>query len=315
MRLKEYLQPSERDRPALAVIFMLVGLGFLSFQDAWIKLSAESTSFWQIQTLRAIFNLTFLIVGAAFLGQLAVLRPKNIKLTLLRSGFLAITMIFFFSGSPFLSPAEMGAGLYTFPVFITLLSGPVLRERVGMLRYLAVAVAAIGAILIVRPFEAGFRPVQALPVVAGFFYACNVLVVRKHLRKESTFALAFAVAVVFLVMSLAGLLVLWIANPTAQTVAVWPFLLERWPDLTLWILVLAFVASATNLLGNLSLVQAYQSAEPSWLAPIDYCYLAMAVIWGMVLFRTPPEALTLLGMVLIAGAGLFTAWRERVKQR
>ena len=314
MTWRELLRPSERDRPATAIVFMLIGLAFLSFQDSWIKLASSETSFWQLQTLRSIFNMALLFVGTALVGRIGVLRPRRLRYVLLRSVFLAVTMIFFFSGAPFLSPAEMGAGLYTFPVFVTLLSGLVLGEKVGPLRLGAVAVAALGAILIVRPFEADFRAVQALPVGAGFFYACNVLTVRRYCRQESTFAMAFVVAIVFLLTSVIGIAALSLFPPEQQARIAWPFLFERWPVLGWSIIGMAFVASITNLLGNLSLVQAYQSAEPSWLAPIDYTYLAMAVVWGLILFGTVPDSLTIMGMILIAGAGLFTAWRERLRR-
>ena len=66
-----------------------------------------------------------------------------------------------------------------------------------------------------------------------------------------------------------------------------------------------------NVTANLGLTMAYQNAESSWLAPIDYCYLIFATFWGLVFFGDFPNASMLTGMVLIAGAGAFTAWRER----
>jgi drug/metabolite transporter (DMT)-like permease len=60
---------------------------------------------------------------------------------------------------------------------------------------------------------------------------------------------------------------------------------------------------------------AYQSAESSWLAPFDYCYLIFVTIWGLVIFGDFPQPLMLAGMGLIAGSGALTAWRERRNSR
>ena len=65
------------------------------------------------------------------------------------------------------------------------------------------------------------------------------------------------------------------------------------------------------MIANLGLTVAYQNAESSWLAPIDYGYLLFATLWGLILFGDFPNGWTLLGMALIAGAGALTAWRER----
>jgi drug/metabolite transporter (DMT)-like permease len=67
--------------------------------------------------------------------------------------------------------------------------------------------------------------------------------------------------------------------------------------------------SLLNLTANVMLARAYQTAESSWLAPHDYAYLVFAALWGGVLWGTVPDTLTLLGMTLIAGAGIFVATR------
>ena len=75
------------------------------------------------------------------------------------------------------------------------------------------------------------------------------------------------------------------------------------------------LCSIINVTSNISLARAYQSAEASWLAPFDYSYIVFATFWGYVFWAHVPDALTVLGMALIAGAGGYVAWRERQLNR
>ena len=90
-----------------------------------------------------------------------------------------------------------------------------------------------------------------------------------------------------------------------------PYLFTGWQDLELWVLGLIAACSGLNVVANISLAKAYQNADASWLAPFDYSYLIFATFWGYVFWQHVPDGLTILGMVMIAAAGGFVAWRER----
>jgi drug/metabolite transporter (DMT)-like permease len=51
------------------------------------------------------------------------------------------------------------------------------------------------------------------------------------------------------------------------------------------------------------------------LAPFSYTGLAFAALWGLVFFAEIPDVWTILGSVLIAGAGLYVWHRETYKRR
>ena len=61
------------------------------------------------------------------------------------------------------------------------------------------------------------------------------------------------------------------------------------------------------------LAKAYQTAESSWLAPIDYTYLVFATIWGKIFFGVWPSYSNTFGMLLIASSGILIAFREQIK--
>jgi drug/metabolite transporter (DMT)-like permease len=299
------------DRPVAAMMLLLAGISVLALQDSLVKLVAPQTSFWQFQTLRACGNLLVATILALASGGLALLKPRSKGAVYLRALFMTICMFCFFSAAPFLTLTQMAAGLYTYPLFVSLLAGPVLGEAVGPWRIAALAIGALGAAFVLSPWEAGFSPLQLLPVLAGFFYALNILTIRRACRQENTLALAFAVAVAFFVSGIMGSILLsWFPlSGTVQQAA--PFVAIGWPLLSLTVIGFAAAASLLNLTGNICMSRAYQTADSSWLAPMDFSYLLFATFWSQVVFDAWPTGNAIIGMLLIASAGALTAWRER----
>lgn len=309
-----FVHPSG-DRPVAALVLLLTGVFALALQDSLVKLMSVQTSFWQFQTLRSIGNVGFTLLLASLSGSIVLVLPRNWRPVYLRAMFLMVCMFFFFAGAPYLSVAQMAAGLYTYPLFVSLLAGPVLHEQVGPWRIGALILGAIGATLVLSPWQEDFSWVQVLPIVAGFFYAANILTLRKACRNESPLALAFAVGLAFIVSGIFGIALLTLFPLPAEIRAAMPFVAIGWPELTLIVFGFAIFASVLNLTGNICLTRAYQTADASWLAPMDFTYLIFAAMWSKIIFDQWPTPQALLGMLLIGAAGVLTAWRERVAAR
>ena len=303
------------DNPLNATGLLLLGVLVLALQDSMIKYISPQTSFWQIQSIRAFGNLALIISLAIAAGGLKLLVPQNWLPVYLRGTMLALCMFFFFAGAPFLSVAQMAAGLYTYPLFVSLLAGPVLGEHIGSWRITALIFGAGGALLILNPFASNFSTVQIMPIIGGFFYACNILILRRNCRSENPLALTFAVAIIFIVCSLLGITILNFFPPSIVIVTTMPFVAISWPELRMTLLFLILFCSFLNLTGNICLARAYQTAESSWLAPLDFTYLLFAAIWGRLLFGHWPTSQSLAGMVMIATAGMVIAWREGRRQQ
>jgi drug/metabolite transporter (DMT)-like permease len=295
----------------MAIGLLMIGVFALAFQDSLVKLMSSETSFWQFQTLRSIGNVGIAIMLAGLSGSYALLRPVKWRAVLLRSTFLTICMFFFFSGAPFLTVTQMAAGLYTYPVFVSLLAMPILGEQVGRWRIGAILLGGTGAAIVFSPWEESFTSVQILPIIAGFFFACNVLTLRRACRGESPLALAFVVGLMFLVCGLLGIIFLSLFPLSTGLQLDMPFVAIGWPELTLIVLGFALLSSILNLTGNICLTRAYMTADASLLAPMDFVYLLFAAFWSKILFDQWPDNQALVGMLLIAGAGIVTAWREQ----
>jgi drug/metabolite transporter (DMT)-like permease len=310
--MKSLFEHPGGDRPLAALALLLMGVFVLALQDSLVKLMSTDTSFWQFQTLRSLGNLSFIVILALASGSLGLIRPRNWRPVYLRAAFLTVCMFCFFAGAPYLTVPQMAAGLYTYPLFVSLLAGPLLGETVGPWRIAALLVGTSGAAIILSPWQDEFSMVQVLPILAGFFYATNILTLRKACRNESPLALAFAVGMAFIVSGCVGILLLSLFPLSADIRATMPFVAIGWPELTFLVAGFALFASVLNLTGNICLSRAYQTADASWLAPMDFSYLIFAALWSRAIFDQWPSSQALMGMALIGSAGVITAWRERV---
>ncbi|MEL0141792.1 MAG: DMT family transporter, partial [Alphaproteobacteria bacterium] len=224
--------------------------------------------------------MTLIICLAVLSGGVQLIYPQRRLAVAARSLVMVFCMFCFFSASPFLSVAQMAAGLYTYPLFVSLLATPLLGETVGKWRIGALIIGATGALFMLNPLAETFSLAQLLPIAAGFFYACNIIILRRYCREETPLALTFANGMMFFLSGLAGSLILSIAplSPDLQTAM--PFVAIGWPAIGLSVIGFAALCSILNLFGNLGLTRAYQTADSSWLAPLDFSYLLFAAIWG-----------------------------------
>ena len=309
-QFREFMSTSTVDRPAIAAALMVSSLFLLGLQDSLVKLVNADTSLWQLMLFRALFNFALFVLLARLIWGGA--RPKAVRpgAVALRTAFHVAAMSFFFGGIPFLSLAELAAGLYVFPLFVAVLSALVLKERVGPRRLAAIAAGFCGTVLILKPATEAFTPIGLMPVCAGFCYACAVLTTRKLCRQESPVTLAFAISAGFFIIGCIGI----VANgllPSGELADSWPYLFTGWHPATWGLVGIFALISCINVIAMVNLGKAYQSAESSWLAPFDYSYLIFATFWGFVFWQHVPDVLTFVGMAMIALAGSFVAWRER----
>ncbi len=313
--LIKFFRHSGHDQPALAVTLMLGSLMMLGLQDALSKYLSVHITIWQFQFLRALVNLSVLLAIVFWMAEPALLRPRRISRVALRSAMQVIATLLFFGSAPLLTMTEMAGGLYTFPLFVAALSSLLPGERVGLRRWIAIIAGFAGTLLMLRPGTETFRLAALMPVGAGFFYALFVLCTRRLCRDESPMALVLGSNLSILMVSSAGILALSIYSPPASLAGYNPYLFTAWQPLLWWMAGIILVCGLLNSLSNLGLGKAYQSADSAMLAPFDYCYLIFATFWGFVFWREVPDAAAVTGMCIIASAGIFVAYRERIANR
>lgn len=295
----------------LGVIVIVVTAFTMAFGDALVKRISSDFTLWQIYVLRSLVAIP-LSVALLLLGRRpATLRPRSIGWTLLRSVLLMAMWIAFYAALPVLSLPVVAAAYYTGPLFITLFSAVLIGDAVGPRRWTAILIGFIGVLVILRPGADAFSYLTLLPIASGLFYALAAITTRARCSEEKPLVLSLALNVSFLAVGAiaSGAIVIW--GPTASLSRAYPFLLGHWTTMGSHEWGLIGLLAALIVAISAGVAKAYQSGPPAIIATFDYSYLVFAAFWSFVVFSDVPNATTVVGMILIAGAGMLSIWEPR----
>jgi S-adenosylmethionine uptake transporter len=313
-------QPAQ-NIPNLAILFVLIGMACISVNDLLVKQLSDGYPLHQIIFVRSSIGIVFSLVMVQVEGGWGILRTDRPWLHATRGLMIVIANMTFFLALAVLPLADATALFFAAPLFITLLSIPILGEKVGPLRLSAVAIGFLGVVVMQRPWADSSalevnRMVLLLPVLAALTYALNQLLTRKLGVTSKASALAVYIQATFIIVSAAFYLVAGDGRfAEGSSNASVTFLLRAWvwpDDSDIWIFVGLGMNSA--IIGY-CLSQAYRLADAATVAPFEYIGLPLAVIWGFVVFGDVPVLEVWIGILLILAAGLFVFFRERQKAR
>ncbi len=306
---------------AAGIVFILAGMAAISLNDMLIKQLSGGYPLHQMVFIRASIGICFSLVIVRFEGGWSILRTDRPWLHAFRGLLVVVSNLSYFAALAVLPLADATALFFAAPLFITLLSIPVLGEKVGRMRLGAVVVGFIGVLIMQRPWASSEmlgapRWVLMLPVLAALTYAGLQLMTRKLGATSRASALAVYIQAMFLVVSLGFWLVAGdgrfargIDNPSLQ------FLLRAWvwPDPGDWPSLIGLGLNSAII--GYCLSQAYRLSDAATVAPFEYVGLPLAVFWGWLIWADLPAWEVWAGMALIVGSGLFVFLRERQKEQ
>ena len=220
-----------------------------------------------------------------------ILHPPDWKLVWFRNTMSVVGMLFWFMALGGIPISDVVAVQFTHPLFVVIGAVLILRERVGLWRWSAVAIGAVGALIIIRP---GYSPADPLVYAVLFSAMMNggVQLVTKHISGR----VSGAVMVFYM-----NLLIMPVTLPFAWRDWVWPS-----PGELPWVL-------AVGLFGTLAHVfpaRAMKTADASLVGPVDFIRLPIASLFGWILFSEFSDLPTWIGALIIVAAAIFIAQRE-----
>lgn len=309
------------NNPSAGIAFILMGILAISINDMLIKLLSGDYPLHQMVFVRSAIGLCFSLILVQIEGGWHILRTDTPWLHALRGVLIVISNMTFFSALAVLSLAEATALFFVAPLLITLLSIPLLGEKVGPLRIGAVVVGLLGVVIMTRPWERGDARevsmlIYLLPVAAALTYALNQIMTRMLGVRSRASAMAIYIQLAFIVVSLG----FWAAAGDGRHAEGLQnesliFLLRAWVwpgGNDLWLFLGLGLNSAVV---GYCLASAYRLADAATVAPFEYAGLPLAIFWGWMIWGDLPGPVVLTGITLILGAGLFVFLRERRGQR
>ena len=276
------------------ILWMLLAMAVAVVMDTLNKTLAQTFPVPQLVWARFVFHMVLVIL---FLGRRLprVMVTRRLGLQVVRSFILICATILFVYGLSLLPLADINAILFVAPILVTMLSAPLLGERVDRRQWIGVALGFAGALVIIRPGSGIMQLAALFPLGAACFFALYQIITKQLSRTDQTMTTLFY----------SGLL-----GALAMSVAV-PFFWVT-PGAAEWLLLamLGVCSGATHF----CMIKAFEAAPAATVTPFSYSTLIWATLSGFVFFDHLPDAWTVVGAAIVACSGLYVARQERLQR-
>ena len=288
--------PTRADNVGRAIVLTILTIAIFGVQDAMSKILVQTYSPFQVTMMRywgfALLSLV-LVMRQAPLRQ--ALRSRAPLWQVARGSLLIIEIWCFALALQSVPLGELQAISLVYPLLVTLFAIPILGEKVGVFRLVAVGLGFLGALVIVRPggLELGWGVLFAL--LSAVLYSIYIVITRRVSGQDSAATTMVYTGIMGLLLSSAVGIFYW--QPMA------------WPDVAL---LLAIVV--TTCLGHGLMIFALSMAPASTVQPFNYFSLPWAILLSAVVFGDWIDPVSLIGAAIIVAAGLVVMARERMRK-
>lgn len=279
--------------PLRAIACMIGGSALVTANDALTKLLTGGYPVGQVMALRGLFIMVPIVFLVWRAGGIAVLRTRNPKGHLLRVCCVLAGTVLFLNAIRYLPLAEAVAISFSGPLFTTMLATPLLGERVGWRRWMAVLAGFAGVAIIFQPGGAVMQWASLLALAGGLTGALRDILTRHMHDGETSEAL--------LAFTSFGVMICGFASVP----------IFGWNEVTMrdWGL---FALNGLVIVGaHFLLIEAFRYGEAALVAPFKYSTVLWATLYGFLFFGDLPERSTLIGAGVVVASGLYILHRER----
>tara|TARA_B100000519_G_scaffold44709_1_gene35587 strand:+ start:292 stop:1260 length:969 start_codon:yes stop_codon:yes gene_type:complete len=271
------------DSPRAAVIWMIFGSFCFGTMNALVKWTSDHTDVWMIIMVRSAV-IAFAV--AAFAASRGIsLKVNDHRTMLLRCIVGLIAMILYFTALGRIPIGQAVTLQYTGPLFVALLSGRILAERVSASVASLVLTAFAGIVLIVSPEVGTVDPNALLALGSGFFAALAYMYVRELRKTDSPATVIFW----FAAFSVVGSIV--------QSA---PHISELDSNTIAALIGIGIGAGG----GQVGITMAYHKANAAWVSAFSYLTVLVATFYGFSLFGETLSLADWLGGALVVGSGI-----------
>ena len=281
--------------PALrGILLMFIALGVFTLMDTIGKYLSHWYPVPGLVWARYAINILMLLAFLAWRGELRYVRTARPGIQVARGLLLGMATLLYFTALSRMPLAEASAIAFVLPLFVAVLAVPMLGELLDAGRLAAILVGLAGALVIVRPGSEAFTVYALLPLGMALMNALYQILTRKVAGLEPPLTSLFYGSLVGAVMFLPAL----------------PFAWQTPQDPWHWALLVVLGLLAT--VGHFILIRAFDFAPATLLAPFVYTQLLWTMLVGFLVFGDFPDGVSLVGMAIIVGAGLYLVGRQRL---
>ena len=280
-RRSSYIAPA--DSPRVAVLWMIFGSVCFGTMNALVKWTSFHADVWMIIMVRSAVIAFAVAIFAASRG--VSLKVSDKRTMLLRCVVGLTAMILYFTALGRIPIGQAVTLQYTAPLFVALLSGRVIREKVEPIIALLVGTAFAGIVLIVSPDLSSIDSDALLALGSGFFAAMAYMYVRELRNTDSASSVVFWFAAFSVVGSV----------------------FQALPDVAglEWKTIAALIGIGIGAGGGqVGITMAYHRANAAWVSAFSYLTVIVATFYGFTLFNESLGASDWLGGLLIVGSGI-----------
>ncbi|MBA3910070.1 MAG: EamA/RhaT family transporter [Rhodobacter sp.] len=273
-------------------VLSLAAFGAYATHDVVVKLLGETYTSFQIMFFSGLMG--FPLVTLLLMGDRrdATLIPAHPWWSALRSVAAVSTGVMGFFAFSQLPLATSYAIFFAMPLLITLMAIPMLGEKVGIRRGVAVIVGLSGVLVVLQPGGGeGFSIGHLAALGAAFTGALTSVIVRKIGQHErSVVLMLYPMVLTFFAMG-----------------AIMPFV---YVPMTVTDLGLTAVMAFLGMFGALGIIFAYRSAPAVVVAPMQYSQIIWAALYGWLFFDESVDLYTAIGSAVIIASGIYIVLRE-----
>jgi len=272
------------------------GWAVFSLQDAIVKYLVVDLPVPEVLFARSLVIVAVTSLLARRSDFTAMAQARNGAAIALRALVILLAWLCYYSASRSLQLAEMVTFYFAGPLFVVAMSGPFLRETVGLGRWLATALGFAGVLVAADPGGVSDLTPAALALFSALAWAVATLLARTTTKGVSTAAMMVGTNLAFLIAcaALAPMLFVW---PNGRALA------------------LLATLGGVGCLGQYLWFEGVRRAQASLLAPLEYSMLAYAIFWGWLIFGDWPQARTLFGAAIVLASGLMALLLEARRYR
>lgn len=283
---------SERNK---GIVFIIMAAFFFSLMTVFVRLSGN------LPTMEKALFRNFV---AAVVSWVMLFRKRerfNIKKgcckdLFLRSFFGTMGLVCNFYAVDHLNISDANLLNKLSPFFAIFMSIIILKESVHKLEWLAVIVAFLGAVLVIKP---GFS-MSAGPAMVGLLGGFGAGVAYTFVRRLGKNGVSGSIIVMFF--------------STFSTIVTLPFFIIQYEPMSLFQFVCLFLAGVAATGGQLSITAAYTHAPAKEISVYDYTQVIFAAIWGFILFDQIPDIYSVIGYLVILGATIIKFLYNKKKE-